>query len=132
MKRIVVLFSVMGLFAIGCLYMFPEFGFGAAWWISPVLHTIGGFLAALLTGLVWQYFDHRSYRNSYVETRLIGILFGTVVFGVAWEVFEFVFFKPLIVKTVLDLFYHEDTIQDLLVDAFGGVFGGLLFLHWKS
>lgn len=108
------------------------FGIGTweSWWISNILHFIGGGYAVFF---VRELFNLAKTRHEILVPRwmefaiLIG---GALVLGVFWEWFEFAIdrYRVLIVGKQ-SIMTYADNIGDLIIDFLGALAAGVYF--WK-
>jgi len=82
-------------------------------WFDLIVHTLGGIWASLF--LLWM----RGFWND--TPNLLWGIFGAIMVGIAWEVFEVSAGLPIASN------YVFDTSLDLLMDVLGGVIGSFLF-----
>ncbi|MDQ3076272.1 MAG: hypothetical protein M3Q34_04045 [bacterium] len=84
--------------------------YSSIWWFDMFMHFLGGVWVGLI--LLWV-FPSKSLNKNYFMKIILGIL----AVGLAWEVFEYIFYNT-IAQNPFDL---KDTISDIFFDMMGGV-----------
>jgi len=94
-------------FSYSLYYLYP--------WYDIMMHFLGGIFVALL--LVWFVFYSRYLhviKKTWKNVILVA-LFGTLLVGIGWEVFEY------LLDIIPEEGYREDTTIDLIMDLLGAL-----------
>jgi len=91
------------------------FWYDAIWWFDMPMHFLGGVVISFLLAYLFYSFLIKKEATQSV----IFLIFGVIVVGIGWEVFEYIF------KNVIagQFFNTLDTISDVCFDLAGGAAG---------
>ncbi len=90
-------------------------------WLDMPMHFLGGIFLALGIGAL---FFHRTNKIHFFK-KLLFILLWVLLFGIAWELFEFSVFT-------LIKFVEPNSMADTLMDLFFDLLGGLVGIFFVS
>lgn len=97
-------------------------------WFPTLLHFSASFWLAGLLGMIWK----RRYPKVFAETPFwwswSGILGRAAIFGVGVEIFEYIFWVPVLMRIFANLYLYDDTIWDLTVNLVGSGIGAIVYL----
>ncbi len=92
--------------------------YSAIWYFDMIMHFFGGFWVGLAA--IWFLFNKKSFYDPF---HLLKIISMVLLVGVAWEIFEFVFYN-YVAENSFDVL---DTISDLFFDLVGGIMAILYY-----
>jgi len=101
------------------------------WWFDNMIHFLAGFAGGLIA--LWFLFDSNIFYRRFPKTfeSISNALASVMVFGIAWEIFEYA--NDITQATEG---YVPDTFHDFFFDALGAVLAGLVgarrSLHAKN
>ncbi len=114
---------------VGAAFLTGKFlGFGSweAWWISNLLHFLGGAYAFFFTRAVFLYTKPRHQISARASIEILFFIAGALILGVFWEWFEFALDRYRVLAAgELSLMTYPDTIGDLILDTLGAVIAGI-------
>ncbi len=96
------------------------------WWFDIVMHFLGGVFSGLAVLWAYHYFCMRICDQRKARLFLVALM-GTLIIGVAWEVFEGVAGIHLIEAHIV-----SDTLMDLLMDSLGALAAFFAFIPQKD
>lgn len=92
--------------------------YSSIWYFDMLMHLAGGFFVGLLLFHIFYFF------NFFKDKKVFRILWGVLIIGIFWEIFEIIFFNYLAGHSFIIL----DTISDLFFDLMGGALAIIYFL----
>ena len=123
MRKYSLLYIAFGLvFILGTLHFIAEafYLYWILWWFDNVMHFLGGFSLGFLSLYIFYESDLFLGKIPFSRAVLISLTF-VMIFGGAWEVFEYV--NGLTQSTEK---YSLDVVHDLLSDALGAILAPLI------
>ena len=85
-------------------------------WLDLPMHVLGGMWVGLVALWLWYYSGYQHKTSRIAVSPLTVALVGGLVFGVAWEAYEFLVW---IIGAGLPVNYVTDSVLDLVMDVLG-------------
>src|SRR3989338_10005060 len=123
--RLALIVAVLMAFLHGAATIFFLYSF--YWWFDIPLHFLGGFCAGLISLYFYSHLRRGNVREGATSGILLAAIFGTIIVGLGWEVFEYS--AGITFNTVGN--HARDTFKDLIVDILGGYGAYLYFISQK-
>jgi uncharacterized membrane protein YjdF len=126
-KKLPLNFILAITFVMGCFHLLGTYFY--LYWQLPgfdrIVHTIGGFLAALISLVIIYFYRMPQVRKSHIL--YVGI-FAAIVLGFGWELFEFISGNT----SFADKDFYYNNVGDMLCDTLGGLIAVYYFIRTYS